>query len=134
MITFEHDGRHYELEFVRKREEVELMRRHGKETAKVKKVMSKFPYTTAQLWICPKDKPRVLITSGRVGCCPKDNDCKRTGRTLALKRLSRILMHNLRNDKEGQQKLTAAIWDAYRKWELRNRTPSEPIAPKETVN
>lgn len=130
MIKFTFQDKNYELEFTRKREEVELVRRHSKgQDCKVKRVESKFPYTTARLWLVSSAGIRVVLANGKVGCAPIDQDVKRVGRRRALQLLSRVLRTSLRDDKPMQQALTAALWDAYRSWELHNQKKEPEIPP-----
>lgn len=110
MVVFAFGDKTFKLEFERKHEEVDLVRR----TAGVKKVKSRYPYTIAKLYIVPTSgNPPTLMHQAKVGCAPIDHYSHAAGRLHALKLLSKVLRTQLRNDKPYQQGLVAAMWEAY---------------------
>lgn len=127
MIRFRHDNKTFELEFERKKEEVDLVRRCGKTAeAKVKRVTSKYPYTTARLYL-RTGEARTQLAMGKAGCAPEDVFTKSGGRLTALKILSQVLHVIMRNDPKMQKELTGKMWEAYLERGRKTPKPEPPI-------
>jgi hypothetical protein len=102
-MRFTFQDKSYGLEFERNQVMCKIVRK-GKEVT----VPSKYPYTTARVYVFPEGLPKSLIGHATVGCFPKDKYSHELGRKYALRALSDVL----KKQNWGKEFL-GALWQSY---------------------
>lgn len=99
-MTFQHGEKTFKIEFHRERREVKTFDEKGKEVF----VLSKHPFTTAEIVELTEDKEkRVVLASASAGCSPEDKFTLESGRLRALKKVTDQLPREMRK----------VLWETY---------------------